>query len=96
MFFLTKKSGEIQSGVYATKDDDGTTCVQFFINKDDAILYNQQLEAVGYELEISEAPDDQVDKMCEVLGHAYTIAEPGDIVVPRLETLQDVIGDFFQ
>ena len=95
MYFLTKKSNDVGSGVYATKDDDGTTVVQFFVDKDDAITYNEHLGAVGYELEISEAPDDKVDNMCEVLGYAYTIAESGDIIVPRLETLQDVIGEFF-
>lgn len=95
MYFLTRKSNDIESGVYATKDDDGTTIVQFFVDKDDATTYNEHLNAVGYDLQISEADDDNVDKMCEILGHAYTIAEPGDIVIPRLETLQDVISDLF-
>ncbi len=96
MFYLTKVENSLESGVYATKDDDGTTVVQFFVDKDDAVTYNEHLTAVGYELTISEAPDEHVDKMCEVLGHAYTIAEPGDIVVPRMETLADAFESFFQ
>jgi hypothetical protein len=95
MFYLTRIENDMESGVYATKDDDGTTVVQFFVDKDDAVTYNDQLTAVGYNLSISEAPDEHVDKMCEVLGHAYTVAEPGDIVIPRMETLQDVLGSFF-
>lgn len=96
MYYLTKTKDSIEHGIYATKDDDGITCVQLFVNKDDAVTYNTQLTAVGYNLEISEAPDEHVDKMCEALGYAYTIVEPGDIVIPRLETLQDVMGSFFQ
>lgn len=96
MYFLTKLENDLESGVYATKDDEGTTVVQFFVDKDDAITYNEHLTAVGYDLTISEAPDEHVNKMCEVLGHAYTVAEPGDIVVPRLETLQDAISSIFQ
>ena len=95
MYFLTKLENSVESGVYATKDDDGTTCVQLFVNKDEAVMYNDQLASVGYELQISEAPDEHIDKMCEALGYAYTVAEPGDIVIPRLEILQDTIGSFF-
>jgi hypothetical protein len=95
MYFLTQEEDSIESGVYATKDEDGTTIVQFFVDKDDATCYNEQLSAVGYELEISEAPDDVVDKLCDVLGHAYTIAEPGEIVIPKLEILQDTLSNLF-
>ena len=96
MYFLTKSKDSIDRGVYATRDDDGTTVVQFFENRDDAVTYNELLSAVGYELQVSETPDETVDKLCEALGHAYTIAEAGDIVVPRLETLHDSIGSFFK
>ena len=95
MYFLTQKQNSIESGVYATRDEDGTTIVQFFVDKDDATCYNEQLQAVGYELAISEAPDDTVDKLCDILGHAYSIVEPGDIVIPKLEILQDTIGSLF-
>ena len=95
MYFLTTIQDSIESGVYATKDEDGTTIVQFFVDKDDATCYNEQLNAVGYELEVSQAPDDAVDKLCDVLGHAYTIAEPGEIVIPKLEILQDTLTNLF-
>jgi hypothetical protein len=89
MFILTKDQGDIESGAYATMDNDGVTIVQFFVDKDDALTYNEQLKAVGYDLHVTETPDDSVDKLCDLLGYAYTIAEPGEIVVPRTETLLD-------
>ena len=44
------------------------------------------MAAVGYELAVTETPDDNLDKICDLMGYAYTIAEPGDIVYPRIET----------
>ena len=87
MFILTKNEGSIESGAYATLDTDGITMVQFFVDKDDAITYNNLLSAVGYDLNVTETPDDSIDKLCEMLGYAYTVAEPGDVVVPRAETM---------
>lgn len=89
MFILTKDKDDIESGAYATMDTDGVTIVQFFVDKDDAITYNELLTAVGYELHVTETPDESVDKLCDLLGYAYTIAEPGEVVVPRTETLID-------
>ena len=66
--------------------------VQFFVDKDDAISYNTLLGAVGYELQVTETPDDAVDKLCDMLGHAYSIVEPGEVIVPRAETLVDALG----
>ena len=88
MYLLTKQKDNIESGAYATVDDEGTTIVQFFVDKDDAITYNTLLEAIGEELHITETKDDNVDKMCDVLGYAYSVVEPGEVVFPRLETLQ--------
>ena len=87
MYILTKEKGSIESGAYATLDQDGITVVQFFVDKDDAITYNNLLSAVGYELNITETPDDNIDKLCDALGYAYTVAEPGEMIVPRAETL---------
>lgn len=84
---LTKDKNDIESGAYATLDTDGVTIVQFFVDKDDALTYNELLSAVGYDLHVTETPDEAVDKLCDMLGYAYTIAEPGDVVVPRTETL---------
>ena len=95
MFFLTKGKDSEEAGVYATKDDDGTTIIQFFVDKDDAETYNVQLTAVGYDLIVSETPDESVEKLSEALGYAYTVAEPGDFVIPRLEILQSTLGDLF-
>ena len=89
MYYLTRQENDVSNGVYATKDDDGTTVIQFFVDKDDAITYNELLTAVGYELHVTETPDESVDKLCDLLGYAYTIAEPGEVVVPRTETLID-------
>ena len=89
MYILTREEGSIESGAYATLDTDGLTMVQFFVDKDDAITYNNLLSAVGYDLSVTETPDENVDKLCEMLGHAYTVAEPGEVVVPRAETMLD-------
>ncbi len=91
MFVLTKEEGSFESGTYATYDVDGITMVQFFVNKDDAMTYNVQLSAIGYDLSVTETPDDSVDKLCDMLGYAYTIVEPGEVVVPRFETMTDVL-----
>ena len=87
MFMLTRRKDDIESGTYATKSEDGSTLVQFFVDKDDAVCYNDQLTAVGYDLQITETPDEAVDKLCEALGYAYTVVEPGQIVIPKMETI---------
>ena len=88
MFLLTREEGSVESGAYASVDDDGTPIVQFFVDKDDAITYNVHLEALGQDLHVTETGNDVVEKLCGVNGHAYTIIEPGEFVIPRLETLQ--------
>ena len=93
MYMLTKEEGSIESGAYATKDNDGVTVVQFFVDKDDAVCYTEQLKACNYELEITEVPDEAVDKLCDALGFAYTIAEPGDLIMPRMEILETLLTD---
>ena len=89
MYILTRKENDIESGTYATVDTDGQTVVQFFVNKDDAITYNTMLEAIGQDLHITETDGETADKLCSVLGYAYSICEPGEIVIPRLETLMN-------
>ena len=89
MYILTRKEDDIESGTYATVDTDGQTIVQFFVNKDDAITYNTMLEALGQDLHITETDNDTADKLCCVLGYAYSIVEPGEIVIPRIETLMN-------
>lgn len=89
MFILTRKADDIESGAYASVDNDGHVIVQFFVEKDDATLYNTHLEALGQDLHVTQTKLEEVDKMCSLLGYAYTIVEPGEIVIPRLETIQN-------
>ena len=89
MFILTKQPDSIDSGAFASCDDEGTTIVQFFIDKDDAVTYNTHLEALDEKLYVTETEMDDADKMCALLGFAYTVVEPGEIVIPRLETVQN-------
>ena len=91
MYLLTKKEGKIDSGVYASVDDEGTPIVQFFMNKEDAMMYNTQLEALDQEICVTEIDDDMMEKFCNVMGHAYSIVDEGDFVIPKLETLEHVI-----
>ena len=89
MYLLTKQEGSIESGAFATVDNEGTTIVQFFVDRDDAVSYNIQLEALGEELFITETKDDNVDKLCDVMGYAYSVIEPGEVIFPRMETIQN-------
>ena len=93
MYLLTKSEDSIESGAYATMDGDGTPLIQFFVDKDDATTYNELLNAVGYEFHITETPDDSIEKLCGFMGYAYTVAEPGDFVYPRFETMTDSLTD---
>ena len=91
MYLLTKQKDSIESGAYATVDNEGTTIVQFFVDRDDAVSYNVLLEALGEELHITETKDDNIDKLCDIMGYAYSVAEPGEVVYPRVETLQKTL-----
>ena len=88
MYLLTKEEGNLESGAFASIDDEGTPIVQFFVNKDDAICYNTQLEAIGQEICVTEIDPDMLDKFCSVLGHAYSVVDEGEMVIPKIETLQ--------
>jgi len=88
MFILTKEEGSVESGAYASLDNEGTAVVQFFVSKDDAVSYCVQLEALGEELHVTDTGEYDVDKLCTILGYAYSIIEPGEFIVPRVERLQ--------
>ena len=93
LYGLTKNPGDIESGLYATVDEEGNTVVQLFVNEDDAICYNTQLEALDQGLHVTFIDNaENVDKLCDVMGYAYTVIEPGHFVVPRIETLQRDLG----
>ena len=93
MYLLTRTEGDLESGAYASIDDDGIPIVQFFVNKDDAITYNTMLEALDQDISITEIDDEALDKFCSVIGHAYTIVDEGEIVIPKLETLTHTLID---
>ena len=93
MYILTKKEGDLESGAFASVDDDGTPIVQFFVNKDDAITYNTMLEALDQDIAVTEIDSDAYEKFCSVIGHAYTVIEEGEIVIPKLETLTHTLID---
>lgn len=87
MYVLTK-SGTLESGAYASIDMEGNIVVNFFEDKDDADSYNIQLEAIDQELVVTETPNEGIDKLCNLMGYAYTIIKPGQVVVPRAETIE--------
>ena len=93
MYLLTKKQGDIESGTYASIDNEGTTVVQFFVKEDDAVTYCTMLEALDQELYVTETSDTNIDKMCDILGYAYSVVEPGQVVIPRVETEQKELRD---
>jgi hypothetical protein len=90
LYVLTTEPDSLSGGTYATVDDDGHPVIQFFRNKDDALRYVVQLEAIGAVLFVSETPEDNVDKFCDLNDQAYSIVEEGEVVIPRLETLYNV------
>ena len=45
------------------------------------------LNAIGFDLHVTQTPDEHVDKLCDLLGHAYSVVEPGEVVIPKMETL---------
>ena len=87
MYLLTK-NGKIESGAYATRDATGDIVVQFFELKEDAESYNVQLDALDQALVVTECPSEHIDKLCDIMGYAHTVIEAGQVVVPRLETLE--------
>ena len=93
MYILTKREGDLESGAYASVDDEGTPIVQFFVNKDDAIMYNTQLEALDQDIAVTEIDSDAYEKFCSVIGHAYTVIEDGEFVIPKLETMTHSLID---
>ena len=82
MFVLTDKA---TGGVYAVTDDEkDEKVVQIFVDKDDAIRYYRQLEALDYNrpLLILELDEEQVRQNCVNHGYMYCIITPNDLVTP--------------
>jgi hypothetical protein len=84
MFALTKSEGTLADGAYATYGRDGIPVVQFFVDEDDAIRYNVYLEAFDQGLYVTPVKgEEQINKLCDLLGYAYSIVEPGELLIPR-------------
>ena len=94
MYILTKEEGNLESGTYASVDDEGTPIVQFFESKDDAIMYNTMLEAIDQDVKVTEIQTELLEKLTGALGHAYTVVNEGEMVIPRMETLQHTMTQF--
>lgn len=93
MFVLTKLEDKLDGGLYATTDAEGNIIVQVFIDKDDALCYNTHLEAIDQGLFVTEIQESyKIQKLCEMMGYAYTIVNKGQVVVPRIETFQNDHG----
>ena len=93
VYALTKIPDSLDQGLYATVDEEGNTVIQLFVDEDDAISYNVHLEALDQGLHVTAIEQaEHVDKLCEMMGYAYTIKQPGEVVVPRAETLQHFFG----
>ena len=93
VYALTKIPDSLDQGLYATVDEEGNTVIQLFVDEDDAISYNVHLEALDQGLHVTAIEQaEHVDKLCEMMGYAYTITQPGEVVVPRAETLQHFFG----
>ena len=95
MYLLTKKEGDLESGTFASVDEEGTPIIQFFEDKDDAITYSTYLEAIDQEIAVSEIDEENLEKFCSVVGYAYTIVDKGEMVIPRLETMTHSMVNFF-
>ena len=98
LYAITNNPDDPSAGMYATQDAEGNVVVQLFAEEDDAMSYNVQLEALGQELHVREIKDStNIDKLCEIMGYAFTIIQPGEVVVPRYETqeadFQDYLND---
>ena len=89
VFVITNDKTDPTAGMYATTDNEGNTIIQLFLDKDDAISYNVHLEAIGQQLHVVGIEDgDSIRHLCEMMGHGSTTIKKGDVVVPRIETLQ--------
>ena len=82
MFVLTDKAtGGVSAVTDGEKDE---MVVQIFVDKDDALRYYGQLEALDYNrpLQILELDEEQVRTNCINHGYMSCIITPNDLVTP--------------
>ena len=85
MFILTiaeSKRGE-RDQAYAATMKDGTKSLSIFVDKDDAVRYAGLLEADDHPaVKVTEIPDENIIKTCEMMGYKYSIITPDEFVIP--------------
>jgi len=81
MFILTDKN---TGGVYAVSNKDQIKTVQVFEQEDDAVRYNDLLQADGYDedLEVMEVDPAIVAANCGKYNYYYTIIGKDEFVIP--------------
>lgn len=82
MYILTIK-GKAKEGAYSVVDNDGDEVLYLFEEKDDAVRYVVQLDALDYPEMVPTKVDDSVMiEACEIHGMKYTVITSEDIVIP--------------
>jgi len=82
MYILTIK-GKTKEGAYSVVDSDGDEVLYLFEEKDDAVRYVGQLDALDYpEMVPTKVDDDVMIEACEMHGMKYAIITPEDIIIP--------------
>lgn len=82
MYILTIK-GKAKDGAYSVVDGDGDEVLYLFEEKDDAVRYVVQLDALDYPEMVPTKVDDSVMiEACEIHGMKYTVITSEDIVIP--------------
>lgn len=82
MYILTIK-GKAKEGAYSVVDGDGDEVLYLFEEKDDAVRYVVQLDALDYPEMVPTKVDDSVMiEACEIHGMKYTVITPEDIIIP--------------
>mgnify|MGYP001194645227 FL=1 len=81
MFILTEQD---TGGVYALPNNKNVKTVHMFEQKDDAVRYLEQLQAIDYKrkLELMEIDVDSVAINCDKFGYAYSIVTKNDLILP--------------
>ena len=72
-------------GVYAVRDDNTVDrVVQIFVDKADAVRYDEMLKDNNYprKLDIKFMEEDDLKVSCKNFGYKFSVITPDDIVIP--------------
>tara|TARA_B100000131_G_scaffold316740_1_gene357359 strand:+ start:681 stop:947 length:267 start_codon:yes stop_codon:yes gene_type:complete len=86
MFILTIVEGSKndKDQAYASTNKDGSKSLSIFVDKDDAVRYAGLLEADNHPaVNVTEIPDEEIIKTCEMMGYKYQVITPDEFVIPR-------------